>query len=68
MLYPPVNPGPYLCPESIKRQSMTVFFTWQRAVPSGVSGPWLPCKSLNHNPKELIMAKKKAKKAAKKKK
>jgi hypothetical protein len=26
------------------------------------------CKSLNHNPKELIMAKKKAKKAAKKKK
>jgi hypothetical protein len=47
---------------------MTVFFTWHRAVPSGVKYPWLPCKSLNHNPKELIMAKKKAKKKAAKKK
>jgi len=33
-----------------------------------VKYPWLPCKSLNHNPKELIMAKKKAKKKAAKKK
>jgi hypothetical protein len=30
--------------------------------------PDSPCKSLNHNPKELIMAKKAKKKAAKKKK